>query len=154
MPADVEAPDKVLYGLTFRQLAILAITAVILAAVYRLLHHHSRHRCSSSPGSSPAVLTFGVAVGRRDGLPFDVWLLHAVRFARTPRALTTADTSHGPAAWVDRPGEPGAAAGTAAAARHRDRRRRRDHPRRPHRGDRRRDHRQPRPAHRRRAGTP
>jgi hypothetical protein len=31
VPADVDAPDKVLYGLTCRQLAILAVAAV---AVY------------------------------------------------------------------------------------------------------------------------
>ena len=39
MPADVDAPDKVLYGLTFRQLAILAVAAVVFAAGWHLLHH-------------------------------------------------------------------------------------------------------------------
>src|SRR5207244_1797904 len=38
MPADVDAPDKILYGLTFRQLAILAVAAVIFYAAWRSLH--------------------------------------------------------------------------------------------------------------------
>ena len=84
MPADVDAPDKVLYGLTFRQLAILAVAAVVFAAGWHLLH----------PLLPPAVLVvaavplggvvFAVAVGRRDGLPFDVWLTHAIRYQRAP----------------------------------------------------------------------
>ena len=38
VPADVDAPDKILYGLTFRQLAILAVAAVCFYAGWRGLH--------------------------------------------------------------------------------------------------------------------
>jgi hypothetical protein len=105
MSADVDAPDKVLYGLTFRQLAILAVAAVILVTAW-----HSLHRLLPTPvltvaGIAAAALTFGVAVGRRDGLPLDVWLLHAVRFSHGSRARTTTGaTAHVPD-WVTPPRE-------------------------------------------------
>ena len=38
MPADVDAPDKVLYGLTFRQLAIIAVAALVFYGGWRSLH--------------------------------------------------------------------------------------------------------------------
>ena len=134
MPADVDAPDKVLYGLTFRQLAILAVAAVVFAAGWHLLH----------PLVPPAVLVvvavplggvvFAIAVGRRDGLPFDVWLTHAIRYQRAPHALSTADTTTTPAAVGHPTHRPGAAAGAAAATRPRDRRRRHHHPHQHHHG--------------------
>ena len=159
MPADVDAPDKVLYGLTFRQLAILAVAAVVFAAGWHLLH----------PLVPPAVLVivavplggvvFAIAVGRRDGLPFDVWLTHAIRYQHAPHALSTTDTTTTPAAVGHPTRRPGAAAGAAAATRRRDRRRRHHHPHQHHHGrrrrsgrDRRRHHRQPHPAHPRRTG--
>jgi hypothetical protein len=104
MPADVDAPDKLLYGLTFRQLAILAAAAVVFAAGWHLLH----------PLVPPTVLViaavplggvvFAVAVGRRDGLPLDVWLTHAIRYQRAPHALsTTVDTATTLPPWVTPP---------------------------------------------------
>ena len=103
MPADVDAPDKVLYGLTFRQLAILAVAAVVFAAGWHLLH----------PLVPPAALVvvavplggivFAIAVGRRDGLPFDVWLTHAIRYQRAPHALSTTDTTTTLPPWVTPP---------------------------------------------------
>jgi hypothetical protein len=103
MPADVEAPDKVLYGLTFRQLAILAVAGVALAGAYHVLHRLVPLPLLLFGGVLVGGLTFGVAVGRRDGLPFDVWLLHAIKFSRTPRALTTCDTTVTTPPWVTAP---------------------------------------------------
>ncbi len=103
MPADVEAPDKVLYGLTFRQLAILAVAAVILAVAYHLLHQLVPLPVLLVAAVLLGGLTFGVAVGRRDGLPFDVWLAHGLRFSRAPQALTTIDTAAGTPDWVAAP---------------------------------------------------
>lgn len=103
MPADVEAPDKVLYGLTFRQLAILAVAGVALAGGYHVLHGLVPLPLLLFGGVLVGGLTFGIAVGRRDGLPFDVWLLHGLKFSRTPRALTTSDTTTAPPPWVTVP---------------------------------------------------
>ena len=44
-----------------------------------------------------------VAVGRRDGLPLDVWLAHAVRLTAAPKALTTLDTPAATPEWVRKP---------------------------------------------------
>jgi PrgI family protein len=103
MPADVDAPDKVLYGLTFRQMAILAVAAVILLGCYRILHPLLPTPVLLVAGAVVGAMVFGVAVARRDGLPFDVWLTHAVKFSRGPRALTTMDTTTRLPTWVQPP---------------------------------------------------
>jgi PrgI family protein len=103
VPADVDAPDKVIYGLTFRQLAILAAAATVLyigwRAAGRLLPAPVLLAASVVAGG----LVVGVAVGRRDGLPLDVWLASAVRYRRAPRASSTTDTAAGTPPWVAAP---------------------------------------------------
>ena len=110
MPADVDAPDKVVYGLTFRQLAILAVAAVVLYAGWHVAApRRCRRRCCSAARSSLGGLAFGVAVGRRDGLPLDVWLLAAVRYTPRPAGAVHASTPTAPAPGLGRhPGRPGA----------------------------------------------
>jgi len=77
MPADVDAPDKVLYGLTFRQLAILAVAAVVLYGAWRALHAIVPAPVLLGAAVVLGGLVFGLAVGRRDGLPMDMWLASA-----------------------------------------------------------------------------
>jgi len=90
IPADVDTPDKIVYGLTARQLAILAVAGVIGCGIVKAIGP------MLPPQVLVAVLTplAGVAVvsalGRRDGLPMDVWLLSAVRHGRGPRRLAPA----------------------------------------------------------------
>ncbi|MEU9743418.1 PrgI family protein [Micromonospora chersina] len=103
MPADVDAPDKVLYGLTFRQLAILAVATLAFYGVWRALHQVVPVPVLVGAAVLMGGLVFGVAVGRRDGLPLDVWLLAAVRHARAPRALSTTDTTSKTPDWVQAP---------------------------------------------------
>jgi hypothetical protein len=103
MPADVDAPDKVLYGLTFRQLAILAVAAVAFYAAWRGLHRVLPVPVLLGAGVVFGGLVFGLAVGRRDGLPLDLWLLAAVRHWRAPRALSTTDTTARTPDWVQAP---------------------------------------------------
>ncbi|MDG4803663.1 PrgI family protein [Micromonospora sp. WMMD980] len=103
MPADVDAPDKVAYGLTFRQLAILAVAALGLYGAWRGLHTIVPAPVLLGAAVIVGGLVFGVAVGRRDGLPLDVWLLAAVRHARAPRALSTTDTASMTPDWVQTP---------------------------------------------------
>jgi hypothetical protein len=103
VPADVDAPDKVLYGLTFRQLAVLAVAAVLFYGGWQALR-----AVLAVPVLLGAVvvlggLVFGLAVGRRDGLPMDVWLLAAVRHSRQPRALSTTGTTARAPEWVQAP---------------------------------------------------
>jgi hypothetical protein len=103
MPVDVDAPDKVLYGLTFRQLAILAVAAVIFYGGWQALRELLPVPVLLGAGIVGGGLVFGLAVGRRDGLPMDVWLTAAVRHSRAPRALSTTDTSAKTPDWVQAP---------------------------------------------------
>jgi PrgI family protein len=103
MPADVDAPDKVLYGLTFRQLAILAVAAVIGYGGWQGLHTVIPVPVLLGAAVVLGGLVIGLAVGRRDGLAMDVWLLAAVRHSRQPRALSTTDTTAKVPEWVQAP---------------------------------------------------
>ncbi|WP_413644534.1 PrgI family protein [Micromonospora sp. RTP1Z1] len=103
MPADVDAPDKVLYGLTFRQLAILAVAALAFYGAWRALHQVLPLPVLVGAAVVIGGVVFGVAVGRRDGLSLDVWLLAAVRHSRAPRALSTTDTTSKTPDWVQAP---------------------------------------------------
>ncbi len=103
MSADVDAPDKILYGLTFRQLAILAVAAVIFYAGWRALHTVVPVPVLLGAGGIVGALAAGLVVGRRDGLPLDVWLRHAVRHSRAPKALSTVDTTTTHPDWVQAP---------------------------------------------------
>ncbi|MDH6466051.1 hypothetical protein M2302_006257 [Micromonospora sp. A200] len=106
MPADVDAPDKVAYGLTFRQLAILAVAAVVFYGAWQSLHTVVPVPVLVGAAVVVGGLVFGVAVGRRDGLSLDVWLLAAVRHWRAPRALSTTDTTSRTPDWVQAPKTP------------------------------------------------
>jgi hypothetical protein len=104
MPADIDAPDLVVYGLTFRQLAILAIAAVAGYAIWNALNTVVPLPVLVAFGVVLGAVAFALAVGRRDGLPLDQWLLSAVRHQRSPRTLTTLDPGAGKAPdWVDVP---------------------------------------------------
>src|SRR6266508_6730782 len=90
VPADVDTPDKIVYGLTARQLAILAVAGVAGYGLFKTIGP------LVPPPVLIAVLTplAGVAVvlalGRRDGLSMDMWLLSAIRHTRGPKRLAPA----------------------------------------------------------------
>ncbi|GLZ16270.1 hypothetical protein Acsp04_65050 [Actinomadura sp. NBRC 104425] len=85
IPADVDQPDKILYGLTVRQLAILAATAAVGLWVYLV----------TSPWLPlPAVVAavfpivaagLVLATARRDGMSLDRFALAALDHLRHPR---------------------------------------------------------------------
>ncbi|QOC95018.1 PrgI family protein [Micromonospora craniellae] len=105
MPADVDAPDKVAYGLTFHQLAIVAAGALLYYGVWQALNTVVPVPVLIGAGVVLGGLVIGLALGRRDGLPLDEWLLHAIRHTRTPRSLAAADVATDPGApdWVETP---------------------------------------------------
>jgi hypothetical protein len=85
VPADIGAPDTIAWGLTFRQLSILGSVAGLGWLAYDRFG-------SWLPGVvwlallvPVAAVTVVVVLGRRDGLPLDVWLRHGLTMARTPR---------------------------------------------------------------------
>src|SRR5947207_5937706 len=101
VPADVEGKDAILFGFTFRQLAILTIAGLLIYTAWTAV-------AKMVPpvefliGAIPvAGAAFVLAVGRRDGIPLDVWVLHAIRYRRAPRRLAPTDDAVVPApAWV------------------------------------------------------
>ena len=90
VPADLNTPDKVLYGLTARQLAILAGTAAVLWLTYHLLAPFVPPIAVVIAAMPIGALAAAVALGRRDGLTMDRWLAAAVKAARSPHRMVAA----------------------------------------------------------------
>ena len=89
VPADVDAPDRIAWGLTARQLAILAVAGTTGYGLHQTLSPLVPQLLLAAIGLPVAGLVVAVVLGRRDGLGLDAWLLAAVRFRRTPRHQTS-----------------------------------------------------------------
>ncbi|MEH1166445.1 PrgI family protein [Micromonospora sp. CPCC 205539] len=106
--ADVDTPDKIVYGLTARQVAILAVAAVLGYGIVRsvgTLLPQPVLIALLTPFAGAAIV---LALGRRDGLSLDAWLMAAVRHTRSPKRLAPAATGR-PAvapAWAPAPATP------------------------------------------------
>ncbi|MFC5188032.1 PrgI family protein [Actinomadura harenae] len=81
IPADVEMPDKVLAGLTGRQLLILGATGGLVAWVYLLAQGRVPVVVIAALLIPLTALGFALALGRRDGLSLDRLALHGIRHA-------------------------------------------------------------------------
>jgi len=111
IPADVDKEDRLLAGLTARQLAILAVAGVaawgVIVAAKTLLPLPVAAALAAALAALGAVL----ALGRRDGLPADRLALAALRQRRAPRRQVLAPEGVTPApAWAQA-GAAGRAAG-------------------------------------------
>jgi len=80
LPADVDRPDRILAGLTARQLAYLAVATVVLGSTYRPLAATLPPAAVAALLAPPAVAALLLALGRVDGVGADVlaraWLRH------------------------------------------------------------------------------
>ncbi len=101
VPANVERKDSILFGFTFRQVVILTVAGLIIYAAWTALARVV-HPLAFLIGAIPAAgFAFVLAVGRRDGIPLDAWLLHAIRHRRAPHRLVPTDDAISAApAWV------------------------------------------------------
>jgi hypothetical protein len=86
IPADVEAPDKLIYGLTTRQVAILATAAILAYGLWKALWKIH----VPLPVAVAAIIPImgaatALALGRRDGLSLDRWFLAALMHRRIPK---------------------------------------------------------------------
>ncbi|RFS85985.1 PrgI family protein [Actinomadura spongiicola] len=100
IPADIEQPDKIMYGLTGRQVAILGTTAVVTVSVFM----------AAAP-VLPVPIVVGLcfplvaagcslALGRRDGMSLDRFALAALEHLRRRRTLVCAPEGVSePPAW-------------------------------------------------------
>jgi PrgI family protein len=99
IPADVDAADKIAYGLTARQLVILAVAGLAGYGAFQTLARWLPPAAAAAAMVPLAGLAVAVVLGRRDGLPLDAWLLHGLRFRKVPRLQAPAGTgSNGRAA--------------------------------------------------------
>ena len=88
--ADVDRPDKILLGLSARQLAILAVPALGLWAAYAAARHHLPLVLFAALGAPVVLGALVLALGRRDGLGLDRLVVMALRQARAPRRAVPA----------------------------------------------------------------
>ncbi|MFL1431549.1 MULTISPECIES: PrgI family protein [unclassified Nocardiopsis] len=85
MPADVEREDKILAGLTARQLVIIGVPGMALWTSYQGLGHLV-HPLVIAVAAVPVMgAATAAALVHRDGLSLDRLLLAALAFARSPK---------------------------------------------------------------------
>ena len=116
IPADIDQPDKILAGLTARQMAILAVAAVVIWAGWAAARRVVTLPEFAALAAPIALAAVALVIGVRDGLTLDRLLAAAWRHARSPRRLVPAPEGVPPAALGD------LAPSAAAAGRHRSRR--------------------------------
>ncbi|GAA0490975.1 hypothetical protein Ade02nite_23240 [Paractinoplanes deccanensis] len=108
IPADVERPDRVVFGMTWHQLVILTITGLLLYVAWTVVATLVPPLLFLIVAVPIAGAAFFLAVGRRDGISLDRWLLNAVRHRQAPHRLVPADGAIYPApAWVATTAGPG-----------------------------------------------
>ena len=107
IPADVDRPDKILAGLTARQVAIAATAAVIVWAGWVAARHVVPLPVFAVLAAPVALAATALVIGERDGMSLDRLLAAAWRQARSPRRLVTAPEGIPAApAWAAPPGPP------------------------------------------------
>jgi len=103
IPADVDRPDRILAGLTARQLALLAVPAVGLWAGYAATRRFVPLPIFAALGAPIVVAALTLALGRRAGLPLDRLVAAALRQARAPHRLVPApDGVQAAPSWAGR----------------------------------------------------
>lgn len=105
IPADVSTPDKILYGLTARQALIVAVAGLACYGLWHAVGHRLPPVAVIAALIPIVAVAVVLAVGRRDGLSTDRWLLAALGHHRTPRHLVPAPGAPIPAApaWAPQP---------------------------------------------------
>ena len=107
VPSDVERPDKILAGLTARQVAIAPVAAAVIWAGFQATRHVLPLPAFAALASPVGLLATALVIGERDGLSLDRLLLAAWRQRRAPRRLVTAPEGvPAPPAWASVPGPP------------------------------------------------
>jgi len=105
LPSDVELEDRLAFGLTARQLAILAPTAIVAYALFALAGSRLPLPLAAAAAVPVAFAGAALALGHRDGLSGDRLALAAGRHLAKPRRRVLAP--HGvPAALPGAPARP------------------------------------------------
>ena len=105
IPADIEREDRILAGLTARQVAILVAAGAVLWMVYMATRHLMALPVFAAIAFPFGAATAVLALGRRDGLALYQLAFVAVRQTRSPRKLVLAPEGvPAPPAWIDAAG--------------------------------------------------
>jgi hypothetical protein len=101
IPADIDLPDRLIGPLTARQVAILAVTGLVLYGGWALAHTVVPLPILLTLAIPLGAVAVVVALGQRDGISLDRMLLAALRQRMTPRHYLAAPESAHPApAWL------------------------------------------------------
>jgi len=85
LPSDVELEDRLAFGLTARQLAILAPTAIAAYGLFALVSSRLPLPFAAAAAAPVALAGAALALGHRDGLSGDRLALAAGRYIAEPR---------------------------------------------------------------------
>ena len=106
LPADVEMEDRLAWGLTARQLVILAVTAIVCYAVFSAASSVLPTPVAAALAVPLALVGVALALGRLDGLTGDRIALAAARhLTQSPRRVAAPEGLPGKLAGA--PVEPG-----------------------------------------------
>lgn len=102
VPADVDQPDRILFGLTARQIVILSVAGLLLYGMWTALLSVLPPLVLAVASIPLAGAAVAIATVRRDGTGLDSWLLAAIRFRRSSRRQVpaTSDQLHPAPTWV------------------------------------------------------
>ncbi|MBE1584551.1 PrgI family protein [Nonomuraea angiospora] len=89
IPADIEQDDRIVGGFTARQLAILGGTGALLYVAYLIAGERIDLLVFAAGALPIAAAGLLLAIGRRDGVALDRYLLAALRHLVSPKALTS-----------------------------------------------------------------
>jgi PrgI family protein len=107
IPADLDRPDRILLGLTARQLAVLAAGGLVSWTLVRLLAGLLGLPVAATVAAPVVLVGIGLALSWRDGLPLDRLAASGLRWWWRPKRLVVAPDGV-PAApvWAGPPGPP------------------------------------------------
>lgn len=101
IPADIDRPDRLVGGLTGHQLALLASAAIVVWLLYAIAHRVVPTPIIGAAAAPIVVAAVCLAIGRRDGLSLDRFLLAATRHRRSQQLLVPAQNGvQKPPSWA------------------------------------------------------
>ncbi|KQC37912.1 PrgI family mobile element protein [Frankia sp. ACN1ag] len=113
IPADVDRPDRILAGLTARQLTVLVPPLLLAASVFWVARPYLPMPVLILLCGPLVAVGVAVALGQRGGLPLDRYAAAALAHRRTPAVQTALPTGGAVPGWV--PDVPGAHPAPVAA---------------------------------------
>ncbi|GII52845.1 hypothetical protein Pth03_12340 [Planotetraspora thailandica] len=101
IPADVDQEDRLVGGFTARQVTILGGTGGLLYAIYLIVGDRVPLVVCAAVALPFGILGVLLAIGRRDGVSLDRYLLAAIRHQRSAKSLvSTPGNIPPPPSWV------------------------------------------------------